>query len=303
MLSISASPSTSAKLQFRLPHKPQIGSIQRGSVQGHIRHAVAQSGEQSVAQPPQIVPASAGISSRHMTVGPRQSRQCRGRSASRCGGRIPGGRHRFATSSRTWGFRLRTYKRSNAFGTVDLVSREAHQVDLQLFDVHRNLCPPPAWRRCAARRSRCLQIRPISASGWSTPISLLANITDTRHGVVADRHRPIDPGPACLSPPPRGDARSSGSLRTRSRASLVNGSKTARCSVTTLMMCWPRRRERSQTPRIARLLLSVAPLVKMISRGAAFSAAAIEFAGGVHRVFGGPSERMAGARLRCRSGP
>ena len=45
------------------------------------------------------------------------------------------------------------------------------------------------------------------------------------------------------------------------------GPSTAWCSVTWVMTCRPRATQASATPLMARLLASVAPLVKMISRG------------------------------------
>ena len=60
------------------------------------------------------------------------------------------------------------------------------------------------------------------------------------------------------------------------RPSLSSGSSTEGCSVATLTRCRPFCRGRSATPRIARLLLSVEPLVKTISLGLAPIAAAID---------------------------
>ena len=63
----------------------------------------------------------------------------------------------------------------------------------------------------------------------------------------------------------------------------------------TLTRCFPLRSARSAIPRMARLLLSVAPLVKTISFGWAPIAAAMDARAAIDRLLGRPAETVAGA--------
>jgi hypothetical protein len=70
-------------------------------------------------------------------------------------------------------------ERADPLGTVHLVGGDGHQVDGNLVDVERNLpsaCTASQWN--TTPRSRA--INPISRTGCSTPISLLAAMTEMR---------------------------------------------------------------------------------------------------------------------------
>ena len=102
-----------------------------------------------------------------------------------------------------------------------------------------------------------------SAIGCSTPISLFANMIET--STVSGR---------IAAASDAGVTRPSGrtgryDTRRPRRARRAQGSRTARCSVSTVTMWFPRSRDASATPFRARLFDSVAPLVKVISRAAA----------------------------------
>ena len=139
----------------------------------------------------------------------------------------------------------------------------------------RASCRRPGWRRCAAARPARWQSCPISASGWIAPISLLASMTETR--IVSSRMASATCS-SRMQPGPRVGrlARPAASVTSKPwRRSRSSGSSTEGCSVATLTMWLPLRTSFSATPRMARLLLSVAPLVKTISLAAAPIAAAI----------------------------
>ena len=80
-----------------------------------------------------------------------------------------------------------------------------------------------------------------------------------------------------------------------SPAERLSGSSTAGCSVTTLMMCRPRAACLAATPLMARLLLSVAPLVKTISLGLRPDGGGDLLPRRVDRLFGRVSEGVRGA--------
>ena len=110
-------------------------------------------------------------------------------------------------------------------------------------------------------RERATRAR--SAIGCTTPISLLASITDTST-VSGASTASSEAGVT------RPSART-GRYDTRSpcRSSLAQGSRTARCSVSTVTTWFPRSLDASATPFRARLFDSVAPLVKTSSRAGA----------------------------------
>ena len=71
----------------------------------------------------------------------------------------------------------RTNSAPTPFGTVGLVRREAHQVDLQRRQVDRDLpvaCAASTWKTTRA----CGRPRPSPRRPGSTPISLFTSITD-----------------------------------------------------------------------------------------------------------------------------
>ena len=75
--------------------------------------------------------------------------------------------------------RLRMKSAPAALRAVELVRRQRQQIDVHRADVDRDLCRRPApRRRAAARRARARSRRSRRAAGW-TPISLLAAITLT----------------------------------------------------------------------------------------------------------------------------
>ena len=106
---------------------------------------------------------------------------------------------------------------------------------------------------------RALVIAPISASGWTVPISLFAAMTETRmvSGVIAARSSSRSMKPSRSTP--------SHVTRQPSLFSRLNESSTDLCSVTTEIRWLPRSRSDCAVPLIARLFDSVAPLVKQIS--------------------------------------
>ena len=109
--------------------------------------------------------------------------------------------------------------------------------------------------------SRSRVIAPIASSGCSTPISLLAAMTLTRivPGVIASRSASRSTSPSASTPRTV--------TRRPSRSSRRQVSSTARCSVATVMTWSPLSRRAATAPFSARLLASVAPLVKTISFG------------------------------------
>ena len=120
---------------------------------------------------------------------------------------------------------------------------------------------PTAWAASQWNSTpRWRQRAPMLARGCSTPISLFAAITDSSRvsGPRASARRSGASRPS----PPTGSTVSGKPWR----SSQVRGSSTARCSVarvTSRRRGSPRSRAASATPRRARLLASVAPLVKI----------------------------------------
>ena len=166
-------------------------------------------------------------------------------------------------ASASCGFCAADEERAGALRPVELVRRQRQQVDAHRARRRSGPCRPPARRRCGAARRASCAIAPISASGWSVPISLLAAITLTRIvlGVIAARS-------ASRSTQAVGvDAEHASRRALRARAACTTSS-TDLCSVATVMTWLPRPRSAvDATPLSARLFDSVAPLVKMISRG------------------------------------
>ena len=118
------------------------------------------------------------------------------------------------------------------------------------------------WKRTPRR----LQRDAISRTGWQTPVSLLAHMTDTRK--VSSR-RASSTSRSCTAPSSPGCTRvRSKPWRSSSRAAL----STDLCSTALTTRC-PARRSRAEAKR-AQLFDSVPPPVKKISRGAAPRAAA-----------------------------
>jgi hypothetical protein len=109
----------------------------------------------------------------------------------------------------------------------------------------------------------------MSASGWRTPISLFAAITDT-----STVRSEIERRSPSRSTNPSGDTPSTVSFHP-SCSSRRQESSTDLCSVATVMMWSPRSRIARAAPLIARLFDSVAPLVKTISPAEALSSDAI----------------------------
>ena len=70
-------------------------------------------------------------------------------------------------------------ERAAALRPVHLVAGERQQIDLHRVDVDRNLAGALRRVDVKAARPRARAIAPISASGWTTPISLLAAMTLT----------------------------------------------------------------------------------------------------------------------------
>ena len=127
--------------------------------------------------------------------------------------------------SRTWGSRRRTYKCADPLRAVDLVGREAEQVDRRRPGRRAGPCRRPGWRRCGRRRPRSWQSRPISAIGLIVPTSLFAAMTETRtvrsvsaSATASAETRPDSSGGTTVTSHP-------------SRASRFIGSSTALCSV------------------------------------------------------------------------
>ena len=81
-----------------------------------------------------------------------------------------------------------------------------------------------------------------------------------------------------------------------SRASRLMGSRTALCSEAAVTRCLPRRVAACATPLMAMLFDSVAPEVKMISRGVRSQGRGDLFAGAVDGLGRLPAESMRGAR-------
>ena len=71
-------------------------------------------------------------------------------------------------------------ERADALRAVHLVCRKAHEIRTPLVDVERRRVRSPAPRRSGTAIPRSRQRRPIAATGWMVPISLLAAITETR---------------------------------------------------------------------------------------------------------------------------
>ena len=124
-------------------------------------------------------------------------------------------------------------ERADALRAVNLVGREAHQIDAERVDVDRNLADGlrgVAVQQHAALLCRCAAI---SASGWMTPISLLASITETRHvssrsasATFCGSSQPARGLPCLLDVEQRHVVTAA--------ASRASGSSTALCSVATL---------------------------------------------------------------------
>ncbi len=122
---------------------------------------------------------------------------------------------------------------------------------------------PKAWAasvciQAPAARAR----RPISAKGWRTPISLLAAITETS----AVRASSVSSSAAGSTSPSASTGRRTTSTPSRSRRATL--SSTQLCSVATVITrSRPSASRRCRTaPLMARLLDSVAPDVKTMSR-------------------------------------
>ena len=123
---------------------------------------------------------------------------------------------------------------------------------------------PKAWTASVWNRTLCArQIRPIAATSWITPVSLLAVMIETR--MVSGRIAASSSARSTSPSVPTGSQVTSQPLRSR----CLQVSMTALCSVTTVMMWLPLSRRNSAAPLIARLLASVAPLVKVISLASA----------------------------------
>lgn len=80
-------------------------------------------------------------------------------------------------------------QRADALGAVALVARDGHQVDVHRVHVQRELRKrgngeptlPNIWAQSVWKWTPCLrQMAPISLSGWTTPISLLTPMMETR---------------------------------------------------------------------------------------------------------------------------
>ncbi len=128
---------------------------------------------------------------------------------------------------------------------------------------------PAAWAASVCRRAPCVcTIAPIAASGWMVPISLFAAMTLTRmvRGVIAARSASRSTRPPVSTPSTVTSSPCCRNCRQTSRTDL--------CSVATVTIWSPRDRSASTAPLSARLLDSVAPLVKVISPAVALMSAA-----------------------------
>ncbi len=154
---------------------------------------------------------------------------------------------------------------ADPFGSVELMAADRQQVDAHGLHVERDF---PDCLRCVGVEQRAGRraMAAASAMSWMMPVSLFTAITLTsRVGTARDSRR------ISGSSRPSGPTGSTtGSKPSRARS--ATDSRTHLCSVATVTM---RRRGSSirrawrAAPLIARLLLSVAPLVKTISRGSA----------------------------------
>ena len=90
--------------------------------------------------------------------------------------------------------RLRTYSAPTPLGPWNLwADRDSRSMFMRLARRWAH-GPRPAPRRCGTARRALRQIAPISAMGWMVPISLLANMTETRAGLRPDAPRAICSG-------------------------------------------------------------------------------------------------------------
>ena len=109
----------------------------------------------------------------------------------------------------------------------------------------------------------------MAAMDWRIPVSLFACITETSK-VSGRNAAATDSG---VTNPPGVTGKQVTSKPSRSKTCM--GSSTALCSIPVVMTCrLPDSRPNSRSPKIARLLLSVAPLVKITSSRLAATTAA-----------------------------
>ena len=136
---------------------------------------------------------------------------------------------------------------------------------------------PTAWvASVCSQTPRSRQRRPISASGWMTPISLLANMTETSivSSRMARRVAPRGCGRRADRPRRRPAAASLRKPRRRESRQGIEHGGVLGGDADEVFAAWAA--SLSAAPRMARLLLSVAPLVKTISLARAPMAAAID---------------------------
>ena len=166
-------------------------------------------------------------------------------------------------SQRTRGSRRRTKSRPTPFGPWILWALALSRSMCMAFTSMRSLpydCVASVWNRTPRSRHSA----PMRAMGCSTPVSLLACMTDTSRvcsvTASASRSRSSRPSPSTptyVTAIPRPSRRS-------------HVSRTARCSVVTVTTCrFFAYAGAPATPSRARLSDSVAPLVHTISRGSA----------------------------------
>ena len=186
-------------------------------------------------------------------------------------------------------------QRADALGAVQLVRREAHQIDARAPPRRAGPCRRPGRHRYAGRCRAHGTALAISAIGWSTPISWLAVMIETR--AVSGRSACAQLGPDRSGRPAPPAARSPRSRRARSARQV---SSTQGCSVTQVTTC-RRAPAVAATPRIARLFASVAPEVNTISSGRAPISAGDLGARAARPPPPRPSRRRAAPNAGCRT--
>ena len=74
---------------------------------------------------------------------------------------------------------VRPDDRARPLRAADLVGRQGQDVDAERRRCRPECARPPGWRRCGRSRRPHARAAAISATGWMTPVSLLASITET----------------------------------------------------------------------------------------------------------------------------
>ena len=251
------------KARFRLP-----GRRCSASPLSRAREAGAQTVACSRSRRPRRRAASSSISAAAIARGSAEPDAKRRRQGARAQARAPARRRRTAArAAPAAGAGHRARRRPSARrscgrrSTSDRSSSPRHRA---------GSCRPPAPRRCGTARP-ARHSAPISASGCITPISLCAAMTETSRVRAADRRgEPVE-----IDEPVRLDRQARRSPRALAPHATL--SSTHLCSVARVTI-WSRPARRcgcaKRAPLIARLLASVAPEVKTISRGSASISAA-----------------------------